>query len=161
MDERRPASRPAWPDGGGASPAHAAVIDRLTRYLSQTREWWLRVQSPLEVPTDSVPEPDLAILAQEPSPLRHPTTASLAIEVCVNSHLVDRNVKSLIYARAKIPAYWLVDVPSRTIEVRSEPGPEGYGTCEIYGEADTVPAPLAGIDDLDVGALFAGITGEN
>src|SRR6185312_16653420 len=38
------------------SPAHATVTDRLTRHLSPARQWWLRVQSPLEVPSDSVPE---------------------------------------------------------------------------------------------------------
>lgn len=138
------------------TPAHATMVDRLTRHLSPAREWWLRVQSPLEVPPDSVPEPDLAVLPGEPSPNHHPTAALLAIEVAVSSHLVDRNVKADLYAQAGIPVYWLVDVPGRTVEVRREPGPDGYRKCEIYSEADTIPSPLVGIDALDVAALLAG-----
>jgi Uma2 family endonuclease len=141
------------------SPAHATVTDRLTRHLSPARQWWLRVQSPLEVPSDSVPEPDLTVLAGEPSPHHHPTTALLAIEVAVSSQLVDRNVKGRLYARARVPVYWLVDIPGKTIEVGSEPGPNGYRKHESYSEADIVPSPLAGIDDLHVGALLAGING--
>jgi Uma2 family endonuclease len=141
------------------SPAHATVIDRLTRYLGSARQWWLRVQSPLEVPSDSVPEPDLAVLTEESSPHHHPTTALLAIEVAVSSHLVDRNVKARLYAQAGVPVYWLVDVPGRTVEVRSEPSADGYRKCESYSAGDTLPSPLAGLDGLDVGALLAGVTG--
>ena len=141
------------------SPTHAAAVDRLTRHLSVARRWWLRVRSPLEVPSESVPEPDLALLAGEPSPHRHPTTALLAIEVSVSSHMIDRNVKAPLYARAGVPAYWIVDVPGRAVEAHSEPSPDGYRKCHTYPEGETVPAPLEGIDDLDVRALFAGIDG--
>jgi Uma2 family endonuclease len=141
------------------SPGHATAIDRLARHFGLARELWLRVQSPLEVPADSLPEPDLAIYAHEPAPDRHPRTALLAIEVAVTSQMVDRNVKARLYAHAGVPAYWLVDVPGRAVEVRTQPGQGGYGHCETYREGDAVPAPLAGVDDLDVGVLLAGIAG--
>jgi len=140
------------------SPAHNAVVTRLMRHFAAAPRWWMRVQSSIEVPPNAEPEPDLAVFAQEPSPKHHPTTALLAIEVAVSSHMIDRNVKARLYAQAGIPAYWLIDVPARTVEVRTEPGSGSYRHCETFKEGSIVPSPLTGIDDVDIAALLAGIT---
>jgi Uma2 family endonuclease len=114
---------------------------------------------PLEARWGALPEPDLLITKSEPPVGRHPRTAMLAVEVSVTSHEEDRGEKADLYAGAPIPMYWLVDVPGRTIEVRSHPGPEGYRHCEIYGVGATVPSPVEGVPDLDVGQLFEGLGG--
>jgi hypothetical protein len=54
-----------------------------------------------------------------------------------------------------VPTYWLVDVPAETIEVRTQPGPEGYGHCEVYGLGAKVPSPAEGVAELDVTELFS------
>jgi Uma2 family endonuclease len=141
------------------SPAHSTVLRRLMRHFAATPRWWTQVQSPIEVRPDSEPEPDLAVLDAEPSADEHPRTALLVIEVAVSSQLVDRNVKAIRYAQAGIPTYWLVDVPRRTVEVRTEPNPRGYERCEIHAEGSRVRCPLAGVADLDVAALLAGVIG--
>ena len=140
------------------SPAHSAAIMLLTRHFATTSAW-LRVQLPLEVPPDSEPEPDVALLAEKPPPGRHPLTALLVVEVAVSSHAIDRNVKARLYARASIPVYWIIDVPARTVEVRTQPGPDGYGHCEPYCEGSLVPSPLEGVEDLDIAALLADVKG--
>ena len=140
------------------STAHAAVITRLTRHLGRAQVW-LQVQLPLEIPPGSVPEPDLALIVQEPSPDRHPRTALLVVEVAVSSHELDRGVKARLYGRAGVPAYWLVDVPGRTVEIRTDPGAEGYHRCDVHPAGASIPSPAAGVDDLDVDSLFAGIGG--
>lgn len=133
---------------------HSAAIMRLTRYLAPARAW-LAVQLPLEVgPSGSEPEPDVALIEEEPSRERHPCTALLAVEVAVTSHKKDRETKAGLYARAGVPTYWLVDVPGRVVEVRSDPGPQGYGRCEVYGIGARVPSPDEGVPDLDVASLF-------
>jgi hypothetical protein len=98
--------------------------------------------------------PDLA-LVEGRSPGCHPSTSLLVVEVPASSHAVDRGVKSSLYAKAGIPIYWLVDVPGRSVEVRTDPGPDGYRACETYGVGASVPTPIAGVADLDVGSLFA------
>jgi Uma2 family endonuclease len=138
------------------SANHAAVIRRLTHHLAAARAW-LCVQLPLEVPPDSAPEPDLALVAEEPPPGCHPRTALLVVEVSVGSQGVDRGVKARLYAQAGVPAYWLVDVPARVVEVRSDPGPEGYRRCDVYESGMSVPAPDPGVADLDVSALLEGM----
>lgn len=139
------------------SPAHDTVVMRLMRHFAAAPRWWTRVQSSIQVPPSAQPEPDLAVFAEEPSPRRHPTAALLAIEVAISSHMIDRNVKAKLYAQAGIPTYWVVDVPGRAVEIRTQPSPSGYGYCDIHSEEATIPSPLAGVDDLDVVALFSGI----
>jgi Uma2 family endonuclease len=135
-------------------PEHAAVISRLTSFLASARGC-LSVQLPLETQWGSLPEPDLMLTDGKRSLQRHPRTALLVVEVAVSSHDRDREKKASMYASAPVPLYWLVDVPARTIEVRTEPGPDGYGRCEIYGLGTKVPLPAEGVADLDVTELFA------
>jgi Uma2 family endonuclease len=135
-------------------PEHAAVISRLTSFLASACGC-LSVQLPLETQWGSLPEPDLMLTEGKRSLHRHPRTALLAVEVAVSSHDRDRETKVGMYASAPVLTYWLVDVPARTIEVRSEPGPQGYGRCDIYGLGTKVPSPAEGVAELDVTELFA------
>jgi Uma2 family endonuclease len=134
---------------------HAEVIEALTDHFART-DARVRVQLPFRVPPDSMPEPDLVLLAERPPPGRHPSEALLVVEVAVSSHHVDRQAKADLYAKGGVPVYWLVDVPAKQVEVRTEPRPEGYLSCETYA-GSLVPTPVAGAADLDVTALFAGI----
>jgi Putative restriction endonuclease len=138
------------------SPGHAVVITRLTRHF-RTAQAWLQVQLPLEIPPDSEPEPDLALLEDEPLPDRHPRAALLVVEVAVSSHAEDRGVKARLYAKAGVPTYWLVDVPGKAVEVRTAPGSDAYDRCDVYASDSPVPSPAPGVADLDVGALLEGI----
>jgi Uma2 family endonuclease len=131
------------------------VIERLTRHFA-TAKAWLRVQLPVEALPSSEPEPDLA-LTEGQSLEHHPRAALLVVEVAVTSQRKDRGKKADVYARAGMPLYWLVDVPAKTVEVRSEPGPKGYRQCETYGIGTRVPSPAEGVADLDVAVLFDGV----
>lgn len=139
------------------SPAHAAVVDRLTRYLSKPDGYWLRVQSPLEIPPNSALEPDLALLDKAPSTKHHPRKALLVVEVAVHSYPKDRNCKGPLYAHAEIPLYWLVNLLCGELECRSHAGPGGYRRCVSYRRGDPVPAPLKNLPELDLGELLQGV----
>jgi Uma2 family endonuclease len=117
----------------------------------------MQVQASIEVPPNAEPEPDLVLAARKPPTGRHLRSALLVIEVAVSSHMIDRNVKAELYARAGVPTYWLVDVPGRAIEVRTEPGPDGYSQCEIHRDDTCLPSPLEGVGDLDIAALLADV----
>ncbi len=140
------------------SPAHDAVIERLTRHFGRTRER-VRVQMAIEIAPDSEPEPDLAVIEGAIEADRHPRTALLAVEVSVTSQLIDRNVKAGLYARAGIPTYWLIDVPARAVEAYTEPDGERYRRCTTYVEGESVPCTVEGVAELDVRALMEGVGG--
>lgn len=86
--------------------------------------WRIRIQSVLST-ADSEPEPDLAVVRGSPRNRRsrHPTPAEtgLVIEVADSSLQIDRGTKAVIYARAGIPVYWIVNLIDRQIEVHTEP----------------------------------------
>jgi Uma2 family endonuclease len=107
------------------------TIEILQQWLSQALPIGrrCRIQSAL-VTSDSQPEPDLAVVRGDPIERlrRHPgpEDIGLVIEVADTTLESDRNDKSRIYARAKVPCYWIVNLIDQQIEVRTEPtGPRG------------------------------------
>ena len=138
------------------SPAHAAILERLTRHLAGARAR-VRIQLPLQVTSDSLPEPDVALVGEPESAGRHPTSALLVVEVSASSPAIDRGRKAELYAAAGIPAYWLIDIPARTVEVRSDPGPSGYRTLRTVDTADVLASPCQGVEELPLDELLKGI----
>ncbi|HEX7185698.1 MAG TPA: Uma2 family endonuclease, partial [Thermoanaerobaculia bacterium] len=103
----------------------------------------LRIQLPLALGSDALPEPDLAIA---PGSWRdhlksHPTTALLVVEVSETSMTHDRERKRRVYARAGIPEYWIFYVGAKEIEVCREPRSEDYRSRVILKAGDTL-SPL-------------------
>ena len=86
--------------------------------------WRVRAQSG-SVTADSVPEPDLAVVRGNPRDYldRHPGPEDIAlvVEVADSSLAKDRTLKARLYARAGIPAYWIVNLVEGLIEVHTEP----------------------------------------
>jgi Uma2 family endonuclease len=65
----------------------------------------------------------------------------LVVEISRTSLALDRK-KAPIYARADVPAYWLLDMNSRRLEIHSEPHEDGrYGLVRVLAETDTVSPP--------------------
>jgi Uma2 family endonuclease len=101
---------------------HESVVDLLTELLvlalsSRAR---VRVQSSIAIADHSQPEPDLLLLDRGDYSARRPTTAYLAIEVASSSLRRDRGPKVALYAEAKIPEYWIVNLVDKIVEVHTE-----------------------------------------
>ena len=64
------------------------------------------------------------------------------------SYSIDRGKKWQKYASSRIPAYWIVNLPHRQIEVYTAPSGRGksaeYRDVTIYGEDDEVPLVIEG-----------------
>jgi Uma2 family endonuclease len=107
---------------------HAATIQRLTSRLAPVLAGRaeVRVQLPLAVAVDSLPEPDVAVVLPGDYDLAHPTTALLVVEVAESSVNKDRQVKADLYARAGVPEYWIANVAAGLIEVHDEPAEGRY-----------------------------------
>ncbi len=108
-----------------ASRAHVYAVQALLRslYDGLGREWVILPGGPMTL-ARSEPEPDIVIVRREvfDQAPRHPTTASLVIEVAKSSLYLDRALAAT-YAEAGVPDYWIVDVEHRQVEVyRDAPG---------------------------------------
>ncbi|MCZ2341976.1 MAG: Uma2 family endonuclease [Bacteroidales bacterium] len=135
-------------------PPHAYVIGRLFRRLNTLLpdDWLLNTQLPITLQNaKSELFPDLAIV-RGPDTLykhRHPGAGDSEISVEVADSLLERDhtVKMAIYATAKIPQYWIVNLPARCVEVYTQPrggkSPQ-YRTRTDYPADATLPVILAG-----------------
>lgn len=111
--------------------------------------WRLRVQCAVTT-RDSEPEPDLAVVAGDVRAFltRQPGPAEvgLLIEAAESSITTDRVDKGRIYARANIPAYWIINLVDRQVEVYRDPIPQGmppaYHQREVFVRGQSIPLIL-------------------
>ena len=104
---------------------HAAAIGKTERVLARVfgDAYWIRIQMPIVLDPDSEPEPDLAVVSGTPVDYvqEHPRAAALIVEVADSTIARDRGRKALLYARAGIPEYWIVNLLDRCLEMYREP----------------------------------------
>jgi Uma2 family endonuclease len=128
-------------------PPHAATTQRAFRYLDRLLETvaYVRMQLPVTLKPKSEPEPDIAVVRIDANEYgdRHPAPDDifLIIEVSDSTLLSDRQQKALVYAKARIPDYWILNVNTRQVYVFREPTPEGYQQEAVLA-ANTMLAPV-------------------
>lgn len=134
---------------GPMNPPHAVALGRVQRHLEKSLPpgWCLRQQMDLTL-TDSQPVPDVAVVVgtADDYATQHPVPAQVALVVEVADTTLDddRTSKLHLYARDRIPVYWIVNIPERRLEVYSLPvggkNPRYRdGRSLAAGEAVTVP----------------------
>ena len=131
--------------------AHFQMLSRVAEMLQRAfgPGYWVRVQGPLDLPMDSLPEPDVAVVKGTLEEYRaHPTTALLAVEVRDSTLRLDRR-KASLYAASGILDYWLVNMGRQQLEVYRDPVPDvneefehRYSEPIILKRSDVV-APVA------------------
>ncbi len=137
--------------------AHGSVGASVARALARRlpEGWGLWPESTIVLDSLNAPLPDFAVIrGASPldfaSPERYPgpQDVGLLIGIAVGS-LRDDLTKALeLYARAGIPAYWVVDVAGGRILVHGEPrtveGRGEYARVEIFRAGDSLPLTLDG-----------------
>ena len=133
-------------------PPHDAAITRMTRRLSRLLpdEWLLRVQCAIAA-RDSEPEPDFAVVRgpEERYFARHPGSKDIAlvIEVADATLTYDREAKGPLYARERLPLYWIANLVDGRIEVFSDPKAgksPAYRQRRDFTAGEAVPLVLDG-----------------
>jgi Uma2 family endonuclease len=131
---------------------HSTAIRLLRRTIEPvlTHGWLFDSEQPITL-ADGEPEPDGVIVrgAIEDYADRHPGPADVAlvIEVAETSLERDRGLKLRSYARAGIPAYWIVNLLERQVEVHTDPDASAsptptYRRREVIGPAAAVSLAL-------------------
>jgi Uma2 family endonuclease len=141
------------------APTHIYANERLRGGLQRVLPagWLMRAQDPITLDT-SEPEPDLVVARGELADYanRHPAPQDIAqlVEVADSTLARDRGMKKRVYARARIPVYWIVNITEQQVEVYTQPsGPAeqpDYAQRQDFDLAATVPAV---IDGQEVGTI--------
>jgi Uma2 family endonuclease len=130
---------------------HSACIRRLIRFLPpRVGEAIVGAQDSLSLPDGYWPRPDVVVLRPSDDEYddRHPTHADalVVVEVANSSLRLDRDIKSMRYAHAGIPEYWLVDLTRTRIFLHCDPVAGEYRHVQAYGPGEAwVSAALGGI----------------
>lgn len=138
---------------------HAGLGTRLSEWLMPTlmgraTAW---VQYPIRLSRHSAPQPDFALLRYRSDhymkALRTAADVLLVVEVADTGVRTDREIKAPLCAKHAIPEYWLVDIPSRCVEVYAQPGDGVYRQVQklAAGRLAPIAFPEAA---LDVAELF-------
>lgn len=134
-------------------PPHAATVDAVADAVAPVLPagWRYRSEKPVTL-DDGEPQPDGAVTSLSRADLfvRHPGPADLAlvIEVADTTLDRDRGMKLRSYARAGIPAYWIVNLVGRQVEVYADPtdDPEpDYRRRDVYAVGEAVPWSVGGV----------------
>jgi Uma2 family endonuclease len=112
--------------------------------------WHVRGAKPIRIPsTASKPEPDRCVARggirdyAQCSP--EPGDIALVVEVADSSLSEDRK-QAAIYAGGGIPAYWIVNLVDRHVEVYTEPAASGFRARQTYPPGSDVPVIIAGAE---------------
>jgi Uma2 family endonuclease len=131
-------------------PRHDTSSSRCRRAIERLldSDWHLRVECAIRIPEYSQPEPDLSVVRGEIDDYtdRHPepTDVGLIVEIADSSLARDRGEKRDLYARAGVPAYWIVNLAARQVEAHSLPAGGAYSPATIFGEDDSIELVLDG-----------------
>ncbi len=129
-------------------PKHNSTVNRLNVRFTPTLvgRGIVQVQGSVTVSGFSEPEPDVVILRWQDDfyigPLAGPADILLVMEVAESSLAYDRDVKSLIYAQAGIPEYWLWDLNGGTMIRHRAPSSDGYSEMVVLRGDDNVSPPV-------------------
>ena len=126
------------------SPTHDSAIDRTDDAVRPLLPpvWRLRIQSAIRI-TGGEPEPDLGVVRGPAGRYddHHPGFKEIAIliEVSDSTLVYDRGIKLRAYAAASIPAYWIVNLIDRQVEVNALPKSPRKGTPFYSSRIDYKP----------------------
>jgi len=116
---------------------HAATVKRLNDLLGNRfgNRVIRGIQDPIVLDARSQPQPDIVLLhpRQDYYATRHPQPEDiyLLIEVADSSLNYDRAVKIPLYAAARIPEVWLIDLNENALEVYRHPWRDRFSHIQI------------------------------
>ena len=131
-------------------PKHSTIVRRCQRIIEGLIPlgWHVRKEEPVRIPDYDEPEPDLAVVRGDDhlyeSHHPGPNDVGLVIDVAEHSLTRDRGLKREIYARAGIPAYWVINLIDRQIEIYSNPFGGDYPAPNVLRETSSVELKIEG-----------------
>jgi Uma2 family endonuclease len=130
------------------NPPHDVCVGLAQDVLQKQlpRGFHLRIQTAITT-KDSEPEPDIALVrgTRRDYASHHPSRGDveLVIEVAETSIERDRR-KAQLYARSRIPRYWIVNIADRVVEVYDRRKGDSYAACKRAKEGEVLNFSVEG-----------------
>ena len=126
---------------------HGGSVKRINALFTKllAEEVIVSVQDPLVVGDLSEPEPDIMLLKPQDdfyaSAHPQPEDVYLLIEIADSSVRIDQEVKLPVYASAKVPEVWIVNLPEQQVEVYRSLMNNHYQAKEVAKGVQTITVP--------------------
>lgn len=136
---------------------HARPVQHLNVALARSlpKEFTFRCQLPFAASDISQPQPDFLVFKNRDLPDDEmPAHAALAIEIADSTLDFDLNRKSVIYARARIAEYWVLDVKKRELVVHRTPSGSKYRSVKRLADLSAVRSSSVPGLVLDLSHIF-------
>ena len=131
-----------------------------------TEGFHVRSQKAFDIGTRNDPGPDLAVVpgTVDDYTEQHPTAAILIVEV-LTSLASDTSTKAELYASARVPEYWVLDVEGRQLHISRDPvaqptgrGANAYRTRQTFSAEDAVSPSAVPTASVKVADLLPKVT---
>ncbi len=125
------------------NPPHVVACARVVAVLARTAPagWHTRPGEPIRIAGRTEPEPDVALargtIDDYESSHPEPSNIAVVVEVADSTVAKDRR-RGRTYGPAGIPAYWIVNLVTRRVEVYTGPSPDGYTQRVDYGPGEFI-----------------------
>jgi Uma2 family endonuclease len=136
------------------NPPHSFVVGRLGRMLGRILPdpWFVSEEKPVKLGRYWFPEPVIAVVRGPDHRFETKTPEAidlgLVVEVSESSYLMDRGRKWNLYASARVPTYWIVNLAQRRFEIFGEPSGRGrsaaYRQAQVYVDGQSIPVWIDG-----------------
>jgi Uma2 family endonuclease len=123
---------------------HAASVRRLHTMFATlfSQSALVSVQSPIALPPDSEPQPDVVLLRTRSDFYERahprPSDVLLVVEVSDSTIEIDRDIKLPLYGESGVAEVWIVNLVENVIEVYLRPSDGTYSTRRVYRTGEEI-----------------------
>lgn len=135
-----------------SGPVHDNAVTALGDALEDLLDrglWTVREEKPVVLSPRWKPLPDIAVVRGHRTRYTRRTPGAgdiaLLVEVSDTTYAKDSGFKRRFYGKFGVPAYWIVDLSRRVVEVHAL-GPAGLELAATVGDRQEVPLALDGRD---------------
>lgn len=144
----------------GKKRRHVNTLTLLRAWMTEVfADEFVNTEAPIDVAAEdnpvNEPEPDLIVLDrptfdQNPGP----RNLRLVVEIADSSLAFGLNTKAILYARAAITEYWVVDVAGRRLIVHRQPQAGRYESVIAYAASEIVEPFAASGRQFPIASIF-------
>ena len=134
----------------GKNPPHVWVADTVAEIMNAKMSgWWCRKEAPVRIPHFDEPEPDVSVARGSRDDYRdriaEAEDVALVAEVSDTSLARDQGPSGSPTPRGASPCTGSSTWSISQVEVYTDPGPDGYSTCQVFVPGQDIPVVIEGV----------------
>lgn len=132
-------------------PLHRKMTDSIAEYLRKKLQDRAKIYESHPITLfDSEPESDIAVVKLPVSlyDYRHPSAAEIYLLIEISDSTLEKDLeeKRIVYAKAGILEYWIVDLKARQLITFRQPSGDNYQIKQTYSQGSLFPVAFPDVE---------------